>query len=436
MPSLTPKFLRKLYVNQDVNQTQALIYYMKVMYEFWGFCRNTPGSLTVPTGFPTNGVNFPAGFESGSLIMSGSSAYTNLGDSYFYDDSADFSIDSNSIKGKHLVAWVSGSESTDDSIYQIKKVFNSGTLLVDTSTGGTPYSSSLRPLFTTRTNVNYRIVDIAETATTIAKLSGSGLVMSLPAASVINDLQESPQFRIGFTADAGDEVEFSISPSGSWNGTDFGSNGKIINSLDYFDVSSAQRGYITLISADDFMFSNIHGSWFTNVAKSSGFHIEIPQRLYTQEEDPNPIVVTFYGNQTLETSKTSISFGHLGYRMFNHITDTVDVWQPQCLSPTGPVFHGTFFNNTGQLSGLRPGKWSGVGHDQHTDEFFVTDIILSYILDPSFFAAHRVRIRRLKLTSDLMPNYSRLGLNGEWIKLNNGILVPWDGSSLFEKLLT
>ena len=429
MASLTPKFCRAHYVNQSVNFTQAMMWYMKLVYEFWGFCYHTPDSFTEPLGFPVGGVDMPAGFESGSLLMTGSTGFTAVGESLFRDLQADFT--SGSIKDKYLVTWKSGSNSNDDGIYLIKKVFNSSTILVDTNMGATPYTGSLVPYFTDRTNINYRVVDFYDTATTIPMVSGSGLVLELSGASLVNSGQIDPQFRIKFSEnDPGDNIHLTFSSSGSWNGVDFGDDEFTVFDRDWTDNGTG-LGHITIICADDFMITHMRGQWMDG---GSGIHIEIPKRLYPQVNDPNPIVASNWGSNVLDTSDGDIAYGANAFRMHTPPTDSVDVWRPLVIPYQG-VGYASPTHGATRPAGLTPGRYSTVAHNPVTDKFFVSDVILAMIDSSTIWSMGRVRMRRWRMTTDLTPDFSRLGENGEWIKLNDGILWPWDNAILPQPLL-
>lgn len=428
MASLTPKFCRAHYVNESMTSTQALVWFMKLIYEFWGFCYQTPDSFTNPGGFPTGGVDMPAGFESGSLLMTGSSGYTNIGESIFSDLNADFT--SGSIKGKYIVTWKSGSTSNDDGVYLIKKVFGSSSILLDTNMGATPYTGSLIPLFTTRTDINYRVVDFASTATSISMTSGSGLVLELSGASLVNSLQLDPQVRIKFSENAGDNIHVTFSPSGSWNGIDFGDDE--FSGVDRaWSSSGTGNGHISLICADDFIIAHWKGQWNT---AGSGFHIEIPKRLYSQEYDPNPIIVANWGVDALGTSDSKTNYGGNAFRMHTPPVDSVDVWRPLAITYQGNSYDGIVHAET-RSSGLNPGRYNNIAYNPVTDKFYVSDVVLAMLDNFNIWSMGRVRMRRWRLTTDLTPDFSRLGENGEWIKLNDGVMWPWDNAILPQPLL-
>lgn len=425
MANLTPKYLRAHAID-STTPTQSLVWFMKVLYEFWGYCYNTPESHDIGAlGFPVGGIDMPAGFESGSLLHTGSSGYTVLGESIFRDDIADFT--SGSLAGKHLVTWKSGSTINDDGIYKIKRIFGSSSMLVDTNHGATPYTGSLTPLFTDRSSILYRIVDFNDTATNISMLSGSSLVLEISGASTVNSGQIDPHFRVKFTEDAGDNIEISWSPSGSWNGSGFGSDEVVANDRDWSDNVTTGEGFLTLICASDFMVTHWKGVWND---EGSGFHFEIPKRLYPQQNDPNPIAASIWGNDEISPDPASTNYGDAAWYMHTPPLDTIDIWKPLAIPYWGQTYATSLGGSGTALKTLIPGRRNGMGHNPITDKFYVSDVILSFINSTEFYSLSRVRMRRFRLTSNLTPDFSRLGTNGEWIKLNDGILWPWDNAIL------
>lgn len=428
--TLIPKYCRTHPINVDVTRPQALMWLQKLIYEFWGFCMHGNSNLTGALGFVSGGIAQPAGFENGSTLMSGSSGFTVVGTSTFNDASADFF--SISIKDKFLVTWIEDSTSNDNGVYLIKKVVTSSSIIVETNNGATPYSASLEPLFDTRSNINYRVVDIASTAQTISYVSGNGLVMNLSGASSVNAGQLTPQFRIKFTeASPFDDMELSWSPSGSWDGTKFATDNIIHSNKDWHDLTVTGQGSITLIAADDFMICHQKGTWNTN---GSGFHIEIPERLYPQGSDPNPIVGSHWINDPISTSLTSTNYGMDAWKMHHPPNNTVYTFTPLTKASLGSGFHTNYFTGATYIGGIVPGRYSGAVYNPLTNRFFASDVILSLLISDNFCLA-RVRMRRFRLVGAITPSFTRLGDDGEWLHINQSVAWPWDNAILPDELL-
>jgi hypothetical protein len=176
----------------------------------------TGGSGTVTTGNPVVGQIYLASGSDGSTIT-GSSTFTAQSSTPFTP----------SMIGKYLVMWAANSGLSDDSIYQITAVPTSSTVVVNPNNGGTPNSATLHPTFTTRSNINYRVVDI-QAASQINTLSpGQYLVFQFNSGN-INPGQASSQCQIylrqntpPFSGTAMQNFGLVGSPSGTWNGTGF-----------------------------------------------------------------------------------------------------------------------------------------------------------------------------------------------------------------------
>lgn len=235
---LTPKFVKAHYIS-SAGAFEGERWFFKLMYEFWGFCVNGSDNLRVPGGFPVTGVyGMPwmgpgdspyTGSSDLSLITSGSDGFTEVGMPFFNTVNHVFS---SSYVNLYLVTWKSGSTSTDDSIYQITQWLNSSSVRVNVLQGGTPYSGSMHPAFTTRSNINYRIVDFTRIVGLALSENTSSLTFQFNGADAVNPGQRHSQARVKhFKAAPGSPyvssfaggVTIQISPSGTWHGPEYSS---------------------------------------------------------------------------------------------------------------------------------------------------------------------------------------------------------------------
>lgn len=426
--SLTSKFIRAHNVNVSVSNSGSLVWMMKLIYEFWGFCLHGENNLTGAMGFATSGINMPSGFQSGSLLATGSTGYTVAGESLFYDSNADFT--SGSFVDKHLVTWKSGSTSNDDSIYKIIKIVSSQSIQVDTNNGATPYSGSLIPLFTDRSSINYRIIDFESTVNNVAYSSGSYMILNLSGASLINSGQTTPQVKIAFNDAAGfDDVAISWSPSGSWTGSSF-TDEVTATSADWCN-GSAGTGHISLWGASDYLICHYRGDWCTNACL---FHVEVPERIYTQNIDPNPVVVMMYNISSFGIGSTTISYGGGWYV---HYPPTNEKLQLVTLakSPHGDYFPQTVYPTSYNLQSTTNGRYNNSFYNPVQNQFIVSDVLFSHEA-LNKYAIGRLRARRWRvMAANLVPRYTRLGTNGEYIYVGGSVLLPWDNAILPYDLL-
>jgi hypothetical protein len=457
--NLNAKFLRSFYFGGSLSANQGVILILKLIYEFWGFCLNGGNSLTQPGGMASSQVtgsylSQATGFESGSnvLLASGSDGVTSAGLPYFTTvTTAPFSTAS---VGKWLVLWKSGSTSTDDSIYPITKFLGSGSVVVDPTYGGTSVGANGSvPQFTSRTNINYRVVDFYEVTQLSGYNDGQYMVIQFNGASTLNPGQAASQAQFIYkpTNVAGGEgpaadfsaVGITLSPSGSWDGNSTfvsesyqsfigdgnsgpGSAGH--GGGDWFDDGDATEINITLIGGPTFLI----GQWGGREAFGSCFQIEIPRRLYPQANDPNPICGFSMSANGIFTN-AQVGYGY-AFRWFPSPYD----------SPAGPrrwpilmrCYTGAYWSyfpwDTGSVEGGQIGVVS-LFNNPITSKFLSTDGILGQggVNGQSSVAGQyslcRAQVLSTRWTSDRFPKFMRIGDGADrWIHVNGGVLWPWD----------
>lgn len=431
--TLTPKILRAHAVNTAIAGTKALPSFMKVFYEFWGFCMHGTADLVNPGGFVTSGVNMPSGFTTGSTMLTGTNGFTFVGEQFFHCPSIDFTSGSNAIVGAKLVTWIEGSTSNDDNIYSITQVINSSTIRVNTFTGATPYTGSLIPYFSTRSGINFRVIDMPTFVNGLTFASGNYMIINLSGAALVNAGQVTPQVKIALTSTT-DTMAISWSPSGSWNGSSF-TDEVPVTSRAWRNATNAGIGNFTIIAADDFVLGHFvpRGTtgWDT-AGIGSGFHVEIPQRLYPQGSDPNPVAGMIWGRTAINTTQTTENYGG-GWWM--HLPTLpqgqFNLWTTLVRSPLGEYFQGNTnrqFGTTGQYGAFNTGRHNMIFFNPYQSKFFVSDVLLSNLGTFNQFSLSRVRLRRFKATSLIPPPFQRLGASGEWIHVSNGVIWPWDNA--------
>lgn len=454
IPPLARKFVRYL----DYPSVPAAAYWgmhLRVLYEFWGFCVNGTDDLRHPGGFPTGSsptthfsgaINMPTNWESGStvLMLSGTSGSTTFGSSYF--TGSNFTT---GMVGKFISLWRSGSSSTDDSIYQIAATAfapnaTTGSIVkVDILMGGTPVGSgNLKLGFTERTDVNYRVIDLVPVAAMSYNIYNF-IILVMAGASYVNPGQRNAQVRFRLSNFNGDLLNRGLailmSPSGSWNGTQFtegltGGNSQINNvasnigefgpnsgsSSDWLGGGGTGVGTINLWGAQDFVIATTWGAFGNG---SCGYHVEIPQRLYPQNKDPNPIAGMGFGSSGHTAGfLDGYSYG-FGFYLMTADNKPNKHWVS--------IHHnfGKSYNTsaTSALPNLGSGVYNQVFYNVFTNKFFISDAILGTNATGQHAFA-RCRLRRVKFIPPIVPAMQRLGDDGEWIHTQTGILLPWDNS--------
>jgi len=415
---LSAKFVR---AHAVPGSTFGFAWMFKLIYEFWGFCVNGGQSLTVPGGFAaTNGVSFPQGFQSSSgLVASGSDGYTVGGQPTFSALHAAFPP---SCIGKHLVAWKPGSTSTDDSVYEITRWIDSSSVRVNVLQGGTPSTDTLRPTFTARDRINYRVVDLRTVSALTGYTTNDSMVLQFNGAPIVNPSQSLSQARLRKQTTPNYSVGITLSPSGSWNGSSFqdASTELLVTSsavAGWYGSASDSPAFITLIAAQDFIIVHCKAQQ----PQASGFHVEVPQRLYPSSVDPNPICMMNYGSYSATQLDSGSHYGG-GFYMHN--------------PPDGSTMQ--YFGAARQLFGdsappigaLQNGRTNGAVFNVYTGRHTIVDAVLAHTGTVGQFQMARVRLRRTRFAASFLQQYLRLGQAGEWIHVGNGVLWPWDNAAL------
>jgi hypothetical protein len=168
--------------------------------------------------------------------------------------------------------------------------------------------------------------------------------------------------------------------------------------------------------------------------------MEIPQRLYPQGTDLHPIA--FMG-ETLNTgiiytSSTSLSYGG-GFVMRSHSSDTTTARAYRTLVKA-MMGDGLIQVNGGNLNpaqGVFGQDLSDfrLGFNTVAGTIPVSDGILCLPSVSNQFTLARARLRTVKFTGTHVPKHHRIGLNGEFIQMQNGICWPWDNTIIPVQLL-
>lgn len=185
---------------------------------------------------------------------------------------------------------------------------------------------------------------------------------------------------------------------------------------------------ITMIADKTFFICHIREQDLFQFNYQSSFHFEIPQRLYPQGQDLHPMAIMFFlGGTSLTTSATTNSYGG-GFYMRTHTSDTVTMRTYRTLvkAMRGDGTPDVFGQ---QLSDYR------VGYNTITGTIPSSDGILCLPGISNQYSLARVKLRTVKFTGTHVPKHHRIGLNGEFIQMQNGICWPWDNTIIPFQLL-
>src|SRR5579885_1771428 len=398
----------------------------------------------------------PDGWFTGSnvLIASGSDGATVAGLPYFnVTGSTPFAP---AMEGKWITLWQSGSTSTDDSIYKIRKWLNSSSLLLDPTYGGTPPDVYSQPTFTTRNGINYRVIDYLAAANAGPYAVGQFVNLQFPRASQVNPGQATPQCSLSCSHASSNisQLQIILAPSGSWDGissfsdasqpilpevTSDGPGGGGWAQADWFHNSGGGDGFVTIIAGIAFIICQAGGNFMPN--GGSSFHIEVPIRLYPQANGPIPICANNFGNLGVSTA-AQVGYGYAHFHFPSPYDTLVRRWPCMVRGYTGSSWNNTIWAGTQQ--GLRMGRWASMFFNQRQSKFLFPEPVLSMATVSGQasvagqFSFARARLRAVRYIGGGYPYYMRVGDDSDrWIHTGGGVMWPWDnaiviGRKMFE----
>lgn len=390
------------------------------------------GKLCVPGGMPITPTNTPAGFCEGTTVVlaTGTDGVTSDLGINFTSLSGNFNAN---MIGKHITIWShTDIDSTDNSIYRIINVVSPTQMIISPFSGGTRDITTLKNNLTSRSALNYRVIDLVA-ASQLGVASGNYFVGTFTDGYTVNTGQANSQFQFILRGSANAFGQFGMagSPSGTWNGSAFtgtGSNAPLterttVTAAAFSFTTSGIFGNITLIADKTFFLGHIRSP----NSNSLGWYFiaTIPQRLYTQTQDPNLLTILVGANglnTTVGNDSHSTSFGMVGF----------DGTTRSCqLMTRNFVGDGV----TRLAYTLGPNLNVHLSAQSKTGKVLYTDAIIACTAAVGQFSLARARLRPIAFTSSVVPAYHILGDSGEYIHVGNGILWPWDGSILPYNLL-
>lgn len=404
---------------------------LRLIYEFWGYCVNGTTALTTPGGMPTTPTNGPAnGFEGTTVLATGSDGATTVDSASFTSASAPFT---SAMIGSYLVVWDPGSGSSEDSIYRITDFVSSTEVVVDVTSGGSPDGTTLNLRLTTRSALRFRVVNLT-TVSTLTWAVGHYVVIQFNGP-IVNAGQANGQVQFVIESST-THVNMYMSPGGTWTGAAFTDASSVIaattNSSGWFNSSSTNAlNYFTMI-ADEASLIFLTSGGSMSAGTSSGFHFEIPTRIYTLAQDPNPIAGMTWGVEVLSSTNSNLIYGK-GFRMVSQDTAT---YQYSCLTRS---YRGNGNTNTTADFQKAIGQNltdANVGQNRYSGDVLASQILLALVGVSGQFQFGRCLLRRVLFYANVFGANEdrRLGASGEWISIRNGIAWPWDNARTGRKL--
>lgn len=386
----------------------------------------------------------PAGFQSGSNILlgTGSDGSTAFGTNIFTSDSADFVQLNQRLSGalpqKYLTLWREDDPTDDDSVYRILGVTDPNTLLVDVQTGGSTRLGG-KSVFGDRSNIKYRITDIVSASQFLAWSTDHWLVMNLESAPNVNQGQLVSQIRLDLTESQA-RIQIQVSPSGSWNGSSFTDASSIVSQSWFNSTYTNGCGRFLFLGGRDFLICSLKGigtAWGASAVSplnQPGFHIEVPRRLYPQQNDPNPLAWTMWQDSSGLQGVSPVTGSYAGGFLMACDDGTTRSWitRARCPSAVGDHFNYAITAASGGLyAAFDNGRSYGLGHyNAFSSSYLTTDAVLMQTGSATDrrYVTSRVKLRRVRFTGPNVPPNTRLG--EYWVHIGGGAMWPWDGSEV------
>lgn len=390
------------------------------------------GLVSIPGGLPITPVNAPAGFFEGTTVVlaTGTDGVTSDLGINFTSLSANFTTN---LIGKHITIWShTDTNSTDNSIYRILNVISSTQLVIAPFSGGTKDITTLKNNLTSRSALNYRIIDFT-VAGQLSVANGNYWVGTLSEASTINTGQANSQFQFFLRGSANIFGAMGMvgSPTGSWNGSAFVgstiSESLLTHTNSTFTGSVAGiTGCITLIGDKSFFIGHVRSP---NSSSGVYFYVIVPQRLYTQAQDLNPL--------TMMVGSNGLTCGNVVESHTNRFAMVgADGTSRACqLMTKNLAGEGSSSPNNALPFTVGPNLTSTLTQRSVAGKVIYSDAVISCMATLGQFSLARAKMREIAFTGSVIPTYHLVGDNGEFIHMGNGLLWPWDGSIMPYNLL-
>lgn len=419
------KIVRALQFSVPTSARHATYVY-RLMYEFWGYIVHAPTTVTTPGGVPGFAyTTFPTNALEGTTVLAtGADGVTTVDQVTFDSAGASFT---NGMVGKYLVVWDSTTPGQEDGIYKITSRLSATQITVNVLNGGSPHPVTLRPRFTSRSSLKYRIVDVEAVAALPGWAVDQYFVMQMtPSISNPGQANSQVQWLVSSSSNGLSGGRFSGSPAGTWNGSAFTDGTAAVTTTSNSglwanDSGSSTAGVISMWGDKDGLVA-----WFKfNGATSASYcHLEAPIRLASQAQDPNPLAIANEGVCTLYLS--SVGNGYNNFHMAG--TDGVirrHTMMVKCMSGEGI---GENSRPTGTINFFGDSR---IAVSPPYNKTFLSRILLGQTGSPSSqYNLARAFIRYARVCPNQIPPWTKLGSSGEFFHIQNGICFPWDDATL------
>ena len=403
-------------------------YLMKLCYELWGYVLYGASTPTAPAAgaFPaSNPNNYPANaLEGTSVQATGTNGSTTNGSNIFTSAGASFN---SGMIGSVLTMWVPGSGSTDDGLYLITGVPSATQLQIQVANGGHPDPTTLQPVLNTRGSILYRVVNVSG-INGLAFVTTSYIIFQLnPTASDNPNASQATSQVQCLMNGAGSTTGINMigSPAGTWTGAAFtDAMSGVTTNTNSGGFSNWNPTVFTITADFDGLFCFFKGSGSSGM---SNIYFEAPTRVGTYPtttSDQNPLVI---GTDGL----AGVNMNTVQHQMNNMYMDGSDAvtryHRPQVKSVTGDgdQASGSQYNTIISGSGMNDVRLAYAFNKAST---FVSQILLAQRNVSSNYTRARCLLKQITSCASVVPIIHRLGSNGQYLHIQNGVCMAWDNT--------
>lgn len=205
----------------------------------------------------------------------------------------------------------------------------------------------------------------------------------------------------------------------------------------YFGGAAYSSGQtcVNMIGDQTFLITHMREQDLFQTNGRVNFYFEVPQRLYPAGNDLHPLAVMIDGFSSIITSSTTGSYGG-GWVMRGYQSDGGTNLSN---SSAGIRLYRTLVkamrgDGTPDVFGQNLSSYL-IGYNTTAGTIPESDGILCLPGISNQYSLARVKLRSCKFTGTHVPAYHRIGLNGEFIQIQNGVCWPWDNTIQPQQLL-
>lgn len=198
---------------------------------------------------------------------------------------------------------------------------------------------------------------------------------------------------------------------------------------------SSGQTCVNMIGDQTFLITHMREQDLFQTNGRINIYFEVPKRLYPMGNDLNPLAYMLDGFSSLITSSTTASYGG-GWNMRGYQSDGGTNLTNASAGTRGyrTLVKAMRGDGTPDVFGQNLSNYL-IGYNTIEGTIPQSDGILCLPGINNQFSLARVKLRSCKFTGTHVPAYHRIGLNGEFIQIQNGICWPWDGVIQPQQLL-